>query len=163
MSFSGKLHLAAALLLCLSITPAYSRDFNPESIPIITVHYAESHFIQEVYDYKYPAHTTGHLKPAVQPTWGFDGYLYRIDITVILDGENFLWDKPLQVRFTFENGDVQTIIINEDMYLLYPSKFYNFSFDLKTYFKGPARIDLFPASGMNEEGVRFYGTSISLR
>lgn len=163
MNLSGKLYLASALLLGLLITPAYSRDVNPESIPIITVHYAESHFIKEVYDYIYPRYVTGHYRPAVQPTWGFDGYLYNIDLTVILDGKDFLWDKPLQVRFTFENGDAQTIIINEEMFPLYPGKFYNFSIDLKTHIKGQTRIDIFPAPGTNEEGVRFYGTSVCLR
>lgn len=163
MILQGKLYLAAALLFSLTTSPAYSQCVDPESIPIITVHYAESHFIQEVYDYIYPRYVLGNYSPQVQPTWGFDGHLYRVDIMIILEGENFMWNKPLQVQFTFENGDTQTKVINEDMFPLYPGKFYNFSFDVKTRVKGLTRINLFPASGMNEEGIRFYGTSVSLR
>ncbi|MGE5431357.1 MAG: hypothetical protein ACM3QX_09795 [Syntrophomonadaceae bacterium] len=163
MNLPEKLYLAAALLLGLLAATAYSQDANSESIPKITVHFAESHFIQEVYDYISPTYTTEHVVSHVQPALRFDGYLYRVKFAIILDGENSLWNKPLQVLFTFENGNTQTAIINEEMHPLYPNIFYDFSLYLKAYVKGWVRIDLIPTSRISEEGFRFYGTSFSLR
>lgn len=93
----------------------------------------------------------------------FDGYLYRIDLMIILDGENFVWNKPLEVHFIFSNGNNYRAVINEEMLTIRPHEFYTFSFDFKTYDKGPARIELNPLPGQNEENIRFYGTSVCLR
>lgn len=158
MNFSTKLLLIAVYFLILIVSPANAQSGCSAPIHMITAHYAEGCFMGDVYvqdQFRNPNPQNNHLV--------FDGHLYRVELMIILDGDNFQWNEPLMVQFIFPDGGRLTKTINDEMFPLYPNKFYNFSIDLKTIKKGNVNIELYSAYGPGEDGVRFYGTSVCLR
>ena len=150
MKFLLKLSLSAALVFVLS--PIYAQNGN------ITAHFAESTFIKDVYVI---SGSTRSIPPGY--FYSLAGYLYRVDLTVILDGKDFVWNKPIDVELILPDGTKIKNTINEKKFSLYPNEFYKFSFEITSPQKGWVNIELRAPLDLYEAGVNFYGTSVSLR
>lgn len=150
MKFAAKLFIIIGFILILR--PLYAQSGT------ITAHFAESSFIKDLYV------VSGETR-SIPPSYFYSlaGYLYRIDLTIILDGKDFLWDKPVEAELTFPDGSKRKETINKDSVTLYPNKFYIFSFEVTSPKKGWVNVELSDPSGLYEAGVKFYGTSVCLR
>ncbi|HEX2960562.1 MAG TPA: hypothetical protein VHO43_02155 [Ignavibacteriales bacterium] len=150
MKFPVKLFLTAALAFVLS--PTYAQTGQ------ITAHFAESSFIKELYVI---SGETNSIPPSY--FYSLEGYLYRIDLTLILDGKDFLWDKPIEAELILPDGTKRKETINKERLPLYPNEFYKFSFEISSPKKGWVNIALGAPSDVDETGVGFSGTSVCLR
>lgn len=150
MKFPVKLFLTAALIFVLS--PLYAQTGQ------ITAHYAESTFIKDLYV------ISGETR-SIPPSYFYSltGYLYTIDLTIILDGKDFLWDKPIEAELILPDGSNRKETINKERIPLYPNRFYTFSFEVSSPKKGWVDIKLSAPFDLYEAGVSFSGTSMCLR
>lgn len=150
MKFPFRLFLLAVFVFFL--TPVYAQNNK------VTAHFAESTFIRN--DYVISG-TTRSIPPSY--IYSIEGYIYRVDLTVILDGKDFVWNKPIDVDMILPDGIKRKAIINQDSLSLYPNEFYHFSFEVSSPKKGWVNIELCAPSELNETGAKFYGTSVCLR
>lgn len=150
MKFPAKLFLLTALVFIFS--PIYAQSGT------ITAHYAESSFIKDLYV------ISGETR-SIPPSFFYSlaGYLYRVDLTIILDGKDFLWDKPIEAELILPDGNKRKETINKERVPLYPNKFYTFSFEVSSPKKGWVNIELSAPFDLYDPGVKFYGTPVCLR
>lgn len=151
--------MKSVFLFALIIVCSFSFSIYAQQISITD---AESIFIDDDYII---VGTTHSVPPRLLKKK--EGYIYQIDLTIDVSGDNFIWSSPLNCIFTFPDGKQVSKVINIESYTLFSHEKHHFTFNIRTKRKGQAKIDISPfyRCGTNlpdDSNIKFSGNYILL-
>lgn len=121
------------LLLFISSAPCFSQSTTAKEIVVtfISAKCVDTTYTPSLHQTRvYPPRTT-YVK---------DKLVYELDITLKLNGEGFIYSKPLAITCYMPDGNTETIIINEKLEELIPGNFYEYKMFIETKGTGWAKI-----------------------
>ncbi|MBI3123023.1 MAG: hypothetical protein HYZ10_01330 [Ignavibacteriales bacterium] len=110
---------------------------------------------------------TTHSYPS-QDYYEIDKFVYELNITLELDGNNFVFNKPLALTCYLPKGGEKTIIINEELEKLISPESYTYIMLLETKQKGWAKItagewDAYNLRVTYSSGIKFVDDSFYIK